>query len=161
MLLHCTRSRIVVLLTSANLTMLCGCAGTVRSLTQSAADKNLDMSGYVMLGKLETASPETALPTGQLIIGQLTYKSRRIAVPADCKVPTTGSFRFIHRQSLLGTVENSLEYDFTAGSADEAAIAIRGLESQRNSLLEQPEISSLTAPDSACKLNNSLPLTEK
>ena len=71
-----------------------------------------------MLGDVETASPETGTPTGKLIIGRVTYKSRKVAIPADQKVPTTGYYKATKTKSLFGTEEEIVEYDFTSESPD-------------------------------------------
>ena len=39
--------------------LLSGCAAMGKAVTQSASGKNLNLDGYVMLGELETANPET------------------------------------------------------------------------------------------------------
>lgn len=73
--------------------LLTGCTSTANRMTQSASGKNLNLDGYIMLGKVETANAETGTPQGRLIIGRVTYKSRRVGIPADQKVPTTGYFK--------------------------------------------------------------------
>ena len=97
-----------------------GCASTANKVTQSASGKNLNLDGYVMLGELETANPETATPQGRMIMGRVTYKSRKVGIPADQKVPTAGYFKATKTQSLFGTEETIIEYDFTAGSDADA-----------------------------------------
>ena len=99
---------------------LAGCGTTAKKVTESASGKNLGLDGYVMLGELETANPETATPQGRLIIGRVTYKSRKVGIPADQKVPTTGYFKATATESLFGTKERIVEYDFTAGSDADA-----------------------------------------
>jgi hypothetical protein len=84
-----------------------------------------------MLGKVEVASPETATPEGKLLIGKLEYRSRKVAVPADQKVPTTGFFKATKTKSLFGVEETVIEYDFTAGSDADAKAAIEALEKRR------------------------------
>ena len=74
-----------------------------------------------MLGEIETANSETATPQGRMILGRVTYKSRKVGIPADQKVPTTGYFRATKTKSLFGTEETIIEYDFTAGDADAKA----------------------------------------
>ena len=98
-----------------------GCAATTKNVTQSASGKNLNLDGYVMLGEIETANSETATPQGRMILGRVTYKSRKVGIPADQKVPTTGYFRATKTKSLFGTEETIIEYDFTAGDADAKA----------------------------------------
>lgn len=108
-----------------------GCASTGKAMTQSASGKNLGLDGYVMLGELETANPETATPQGKLIIGRVTYKSRKVGIPADQKTPTTGYFKATKTKSLFGTEEAIIEYDFTAGSDADAKAALEALEKKR------------------------------
>lgn len=100
----------------AGLVILTGCAGTGKAMTDSASAKNLGLDGYVMYGTVETNNPETATPQGKLIIGRLTYKSRKVGIPADQKVPNTGNFKATKTKSLFGTEELIIEYDWTAGS---------------------------------------------
>ena len=111
--------------------LLAGCASTGKAMTQSASGKNLGLDGYVMLGELETANPETATPQGKLIIGRVTYKSRKVGIPADQKTPTTGYFKATKTKSLFGTEEAIIEYDFTAGSDADAKAALEALEKKR------------------------------
>lgn len=111
--------------------LFAGCNSTTKAMTNSASGKNLNMDGYVMLGEIETANTETGTPQGKLIIGRVTYKSRRVSIPADQKVPTTGYFKSTKTKSLLGTEEEIIEYDFTAGSDSEAEKAMKYLEEQR------------------------------
>lgn len=111
--------------------LFAGCNSTTKAMTNSASGKNLNMDGYVMLGEIETANAETGTPQGKLIIGRVTYKSRRVSIPADQKVPTTGYFKSTKTKSLLGTEEEIIEYDFTAGSDSEAEKAMKYLEEQR------------------------------
>ena len=112
--------------------LLTGCASTGKAMTQSASGKNLNLDGYVMLGKLETANPETATPQGEIIIGRMTYKSRKVGIPADQKTPTTGYFKATKTKSLFGTEEAIIEYDFTAGSDADAKTALEALEKKRS-----------------------------
>ena len=84
-----------------------------------------------MLGKVETANAETGTPQGRLIIGRVTYKSRRVGIPADQKVPTTGNFKSTETESLFGTRDKIIEFDFTAGSDAEAEKALTRLEALR------------------------------
>ena len=110
---------------------LAGCASTANKMTQSASGKNLNLDGYVMLGKVETANSETGTPTGEMIMGRVTYKSRRVGIPADQKVPTTGYFKSTETESLFGTRDKIIEFDFTAGSDAEAEKALARLEALR------------------------------
>lgn len=111
--------------------LLSGCAAMGKAVTQSASGKNLNLDGYLMLGELETANPETGTPNGKLIIGRLTYKSRKVGIPADQKVPTAGYFKSTKTKSLFGTEEQIIEYDFTAGSDEDAKAALEELEKRR------------------------------
>ena len=109
-----------------------GCGATAGKMTESASGKNLDLDGYVMLGEVETANAETATPQGKLIVGRVTYKSRKVGIPADQKVPTTGYFRATSTSGLFGTKEQIIEYDFTAGSEADAKAALEELRSKRS-----------------------------
>jgi len=100
---------------------LTGCTAT--KVTQSASGKNLDLSGYVMYGGIETSDAVTSTPTGKMIMGRVTYKSRKVGIPADQKVPTTGNFRSTKSKSLFGAEEVIIEYDWTAGSDADAKAA--------------------------------------
>ena len=111
--------------------LLTGCTSTANRMTQSASGKNLNLDGYIMLGKVETANAETGTPQGRLIIGRVTYKSRRVGIPADQKVPTTGYFKSTETESLFGTRDKIIEFDFTAGSDAEAEKALARLEALR------------------------------
>ena len=113
------------------LALLAGCGTTAKKVTESASGKNLGLDGYVMLGELETANPETATPQGRLIIGRVTYKSWKVGIPADQKVPTTGYFKATQTESLFGTKETIIEYDFTAGSDADAKKAEEALKAKQ------------------------------
>ena len=110
---------------------LCGCSSTARAVTDSAFGKNLDLSGYVMLGELETANNETLSPQGRMILGRVTYKSRKVGIPADQKVPNSGSFRATKSTSLFGTEDVIIEYDWTAGSDADAMVAEQRLQAMK------------------------------
>ena len=122
---------VAVVLAAVLVVLLAGCASTGKAMTQSASGKNLNLDGYVTLGKLETANPETATPQGEIIIGRMTYKSRKVGIPADQKTPTTGYFKATKTKSLFGTEEAIIEYDFTAGSDADAKAAMEALEKKR------------------------------
>lgn len=113
------------------LVFLAGCGTTGKKITESASGKNLGLDGYVMLGEIETANPETATPQGKIIIGRVTYKSRKVGIPADQKVPTTGYFKATNTESLFGTKEQIIEYDFTAGSDADAKKAEETLKAKQ------------------------------
>lgn len=121
-----------------------GCNSAARQITSSAGNKNLGLDGYVMFGSVETADSETGTPTGKLIIGRLTYKSRKVGIPADQKVPTTGYFKSTKTKSLFGAEEHIVEYDFTAGSDADAAAARELLEAKQKAVL-------VTSPPAASK----------
>lgn len=129
--------KLFTLLSAVALFVLTGCTSTMRSVTESAGGKNLNLDGYVMLGELETANPETGTPNGKLIIGRVTYKSRKVGIPADQKVPTAGYFKSTKTKSLFGTEEHIIEYDFTAGSDADAEKALKLLEEKRQAAEEK------------------------
>ena len=110
---------------------LAGCQSTTDRLAESASGKNVDLRGYLMLGEIETATAETGTPVGKMIIGRAEYKSRKVAIPADQKVPTTGNFRAVKSKSLFGTEEIIIEYDFTAGNDADAQAAMETLEKRK------------------------------
>lgn len=112
--------------------MCVGCQSTTDRLAESASGKNVDLRGYLMLGEIETATAETGTPVGKMIIGRAEYKSRKVAIPADQKVPTAGNFRAVKSKSLFGTEEIIIEYDFTAGSDADAKAAMEALEKRKN-----------------------------
>ena len=111
--------------------LLAGCQSTTDRLAESASGKNVDLRGYLMLGEIETATPETGTPVGKMIIGRAEYKSRKVGISADQKVPTTGNFRAVKSTSLFGTEEIIIEYDFTAGSDADAKTAMEALEKRK------------------------------
>ena len=113
-------------------TLLTGCSATGEKLAGSAAGKNLDISGYVMLGKVETIAPENSAPQGKFIIGRVNYKSRLVAVGKDKQIPTAGAFRAVRTVSPFGSEETIIEYDFTAADAQTAANIVQALEQQRS-----------------------------
>lgn len=121
----------IILTVTALMLLLTGCASTGKAVTQSASGKNVNADGYVMLGKIETANPETVTPQGILVIGRVSYKSRKVAVPVDQKVPTTGYFKATKTKSLFGTEETIIEYDFTAGSDADAQTAMTEFEKRK------------------------------
>lgn len=131
--------------------LLTGCASPGKAMTQSASGKNIGLDGYVTLGKLETANPETATPQGEIIIGRLTYKSRKVGIPADQKTPTTGYFKATKTKSLFGTEEAIIEYDFTAGSDADAKAAMEALEKKRAEAQKQFAESTKPSPDAGEK----------
>lgn len=111
--------------------MAVSCRSAARAVTDSASGKNLDLSGYVMLGELETANNETLSPQGRMILGRITYKSRKVGIPADQKVPNSGYFRATKSTSLLGTEEMIIEYDWTAESDADAVAAEQRLQTMK------------------------------
>jgi hypothetical protein len=121
----------IVLFTMFTVFCIVGCNTAATKAVQSAGNKNLNLDGYLMYGDLETANPETATPQGKLIIGRMSYKSRKVGIPADQKVPTTGYFKATKTKSLFGTEEMIIEYDFTAGSDKDAETALKELEKRK------------------------------
>lgn len=110
----------IVLFAVFTIFCMVGCNTAANKAVQSAGNKNLNLDGYLMYGDLEVANPETATPQGKLIIGRVSYKSRKVGIPVDQKVPTTGYYKATKTKSLFGTEEEIIEYDFTAGSDIEA-----------------------------------------
>lgn len=108
-----------------------GCHSTTDRLAESASNKNVNICGYTMLGEIEVANPETATPQGRMLIGRVEYQSRKVGIPADQKVPTTGNFKATKATSLFGTEEVIIQYDFTAGNDAEAKLALEALEKKR------------------------------
>ena len=108
-----------------------GCQNTTKNITDATGGKNVNVGGYLMLGELETANPETITPQGRMIVGKVEYRSRKVSIPADQKVPTTGFFKATQSESLFGTKEIVIEYDFTAGSDADAKVALEALEKKR------------------------------
>ncbi len=127
--------RFIGLIGLVGLIGLTGC--TAGKAVESASGKNLNLDGYLMVGDVESSSSETGTPQGKLIIGRVTYKSRKVGIPADQKVPTTGYFKATETESLFGTKEKIVEYDFTAGSDKEAEMAMKVLEEKRRAAMEQ------------------------
>ena len=123
--------RFLFVLIAAGALGLTGCNSTTKAMTQSASGKNLNLDGYVMVGDVEASNAETGTPQGRLIIGRVTYKSRRVGIPADQKVPTTGYFKSTETESFFGTRDKIIEFDFTAGSDAEAEKALARLEALR------------------------------
>ena len=111
--------------------LFAGCQSTTDRLADSASGKNVNIGGYMMLGELETANPETITPQGKLIIGRVEYRSRKVGIPADQKVPTTGFFKATKSIGFFGTEEQIIEYDFTAGSDKDAKAALEALNAKK------------------------------
>ena len=131
------RKKIIRFIGLVGLIGLTGC--TAGKAVESASGKNLNLDGYVMVGDVEASNVETGTPQGRLIIGRVTYKSRRVGIPADQKVPTTGYFKLTETESLFGTKEKIVEYDFTAGSEAEAEKALKVLEEKRKAAETVPD----------------------
>ena len=112
---------------AALLLLFSGCSSH-NSFERSYGTENLDLSGYVMLGEIQSANPETMTPLGRLLIGRATYRRRTTGIPQEQKVPDSAAFRAVQTESLLGTRELIVEYDFTASNADSAAAAVKALE---------------------------------
>ena len=124
-LIHIVLSSFILVL------IMSSCNSAAHAVTDSASGKNLDLSGYVMLGELETANSETLSPQGRMILGRVTYKSRKVGIPADQKVPNTGYFRATKSTSLFGTEDVIIEYDWTAGSDADAVAAEQRLQNMK------------------------------
>lgn len=107
---------------------LAGCQSTANKMMQSAGGKNINLDGFLSMSEIEMSNPETATPTGKMIVGRVSYKSRKVGIPADQKVPTTGNYKATKTKSIFGSEEQIIEYDFTAGSDAEAARALEQLE---------------------------------
>jgi len=125
--------------------MLCviaGCQNVNKQIADSASQKNINMDGFLSLGEIETSNADTGTPQGRFIVGRLTYRSRKVGIPADQKVPTTGYFRAVETESLLGSKEKIIEYDFTAGSDAEAAKALEVLEQKRKNAQDKIMLTS-------------------
>lgn len=108
-----------------------GCQSTTDRLAEGASNKNVDINGYLMLGEIEVANPQTATPQGRMIFGKVEYRSRKVGIPADQKVPTTGYFRATKSIGFFGTEDQVITYDFTAGSDADAKAAMDALEKKR------------------------------
>ncbi|MDD3886739.1 MAG: hypothetical protein PHI35_07700 [Victivallaceae bacterium] len=136
-------------------TLLAGCGSLAKGVTDSASSKNLGLDGYVMYGVVETNNPETATPQGKLIIGRLTYKSRKVGIPADQKVPNTGNFKATKTKSLFGTEEMIIEYDWTAGSDKDNQAAEKRLQElkEKAQKLEFEKDKSSQSPDNSADNN--------
>ena len=126
------KKRIMILsaVAAAVVVIASGCAATTEKLTAAAGPKNVGMDGYVMYGAIETANPETGTPQGKLIIGNVSYKSRRVSIPVTEKVPTAGNYKHTKKVTLFGTSEHTTEWDFTAASPDEAEVIEKALRDQ-------------------------------
>lgn len=111
--------------------LLVGCQSTTDKLAESAVNKNVTASGYISMGEVEIANPETGTPQGRIITGKLDYRSRKVGIPADQKVPTTGFFKATKSIGLFGTEDVVIEYDFTAGSDADAKVALENLEKKK------------------------------
>lgn len=121
----------MLLIAACAIVVLAGCQSATQNLTAATGNKNVNVGGYLMLGELETANPETITPQGRMIVGKVEYRSRKVGIPADQKVPTTGFFKATQSESLFGTKETVIEYDFTAGSDADAKSALEALEKKR------------------------------
>ena len=85
-----------------------------------------------MLTEAEMANAQTATPQGRLIIGNMSYKSRKVGIPADQKTPNSGYFRAVARTTLFGTSETTVEYDFTAASTQDLQQISAIIQEQKN-----------------------------
>ena len=121
----------MLLIAVCAIVVLAGCQSTTKTFTDATGNKNVNVGGYLTLGELETANPETITPQGRMIVGKVEYRSRKVGIPAEQKVPTTGFFRAIKSTTLFGTEEQVIEYDFTTGSDADAKAALEALEKKR------------------------------
>lgn len=112
---------------AAILLLFNGCSSADGPGSSSGAE-NLDLNGYIMLGEIQSANPETMTPLARLLIGRAAYRRRTIGIPQNQKVPDTAAFRAVQSESLLGTRELIVEYDFTASNSASAAAAVGVLE---------------------------------
>lgn len=100
---------------------LCAACGTITGdVAESASTKNLNADGYMMLVKVETASDANMTPESKIVIGRVSYKSRKVGIPASQKVPTAAFFKRTKTKTLLGTEEDIIEFDFTAATSEDA-----------------------------------------
>lgn len=111
--------------------LLAGCQSTTDKLAESASNKNVTAGGYISMGEVEIANPETGTPQGRIITGKLEYRSRKVGISADQKVPTTGFFKATKSIGLFGTEDIVIEYDFTAGSDADAKAALDVLNAKK------------------------------
>ncbi len=123
----------MLLIAVCAIVLLVGCQSTTDRLAESAVNKNVTASGYISMGEVEIATPETGTPQGHIITGKLEYRSRKVGIPADQKVPTTGFFKATKSVGLFGTEDIVIEYDFTAGSDADAKTALIELEKRKAS----------------------------
>ena len=112
-------SSIWLLISGVCLLLTSGCT-IGKELVKSTGEKNVDMSGYTLLGKVEIANPETGTPEGKLLIGRLNYKSRRLSIPKGQIIPNTGNYKLTKTKNLFGAEELIIEYDFTAESSEKS-----------------------------------------
>ena len=116
-----------------------GCTSAAERFCESTGNKNIGIDGYVMYSTVDTADTTTGTPVGKLILGRLVYKSRKVGIPADQKVPHTGNFKFTKTRTLFGTEEHIVEYDFTADSASGAEAAAARLDEIKETLMAEKE----------------------
>lgn len=116
-----------------------GCTSAAERFCESTGNKNIGLDGYVMYSTVDTADTSTGTPVGKLILGRLVYKSRKVGIPADQKVPHTGNFKFTKTKTLFGTEEHIVEYDFTADSASGAEAAAARLDEIKETLISEKE----------------------
>ena len=116
-----------------------GCATAAERFCDSTGSKNIGLDGYVLYGTVDTADSSTGTPVGKLIMGRVVYKSRKVGIPADQKVPNTGNFKSTRTKTLFGTEEHIVEYDFTADSASGAEAAAARLDEIKETLISEKE----------------------
>jgi hypothetical protein len=119
------------------LLFLTGCNTAAQRLAESTGNKNIGIDGYLLYGTVDTADDANNTPVGKLLMGRVSYKSRKVGIPADQKVPFTGNFKSTRNKTLFGTEEHIIEYDFTAGSQAEADAAVKQLELMKQESLAE------------------------
>ena len=109
---------------------LTGCSSTTKTLLTQTGAKNVNIDGCIMSAQLESASIATNVPQGKLLIGNAAYRSRRVGIPIDQKVPVAVFFRAERNTSIFGTGNIVLEYDFTADSVQTANVIANNITQQ-------------------------------
>lgn len=116
-------------------TVLTGCSGPLERAAAEAAEKNLTLDGWTLLGRIEVVNPDTAVPQGEFITGKFNYRSRRVAIPEHSTVPDTGYFKAVRSQSIFGIKEDIIEYDFTASSSESARNILEIMNDQQQKII--------------------------
>ena len=129
-------SFVIIALVAATLQ---GCRSQGELFPAGTESKNIGMEGYVMYGKIHTADSSTGTPVGKIIVGRVNYKSRKVGIPADQKIPFTGNFKSTRTKTIFGTEEHIVEYDFTADNSSDAAAAAGKLEDMKEKVLSNTQ----------------------